>query len=132
MDTIDDLVQAYRKIRSMIEAEEEVYEQKIKELKAKLDVVAAGLLEFCNEQNLDSIRTPAGTVSRRVQTRYWSTDWDQMYKFIHEREVPHLLERRIHNAHMQQFLEENPDLLPVGLQIDRKYVVQVRKPKKGE
>jgi hypothetical protein len=132
MDTIDDLVKAYRNLRGQIEAEEESFDTKVKALKADLEVVTAGLLEFCNAQNLDSIRTPAGTVSRRVQTRYWTNDWERFYKFVQEREALHLFEKRIHNGNMQQFLEENPDLLPIGLQIDRKFIVQVRKPKKGE
>jgi len=51
-----------------------------------------------------------------------------MYKFIAENDVPFILEKRIHNGNMKQFLEENPDALPIGLQVDNKYVIQVRKP----
>ena len=125
---IDTLVAAYRKLRAAIAEQEELYEAKIKDLKEKLELVSTELLNICNEQNIDSLRTPAGTVSRRVQTRYWTTDWDQMYKFIAENDVPFVLEKRIHNANMKQFLEENPDVLPIGLQVDNKYVIQVRKP----
>ena len=125
---INDLVAVYRKLRTTIAEEEERFEAKVKELRDKLEIVSAELLNFCNEQNLDSIRTPAGTVSRRVQTRYWTTDWDQMYKFIAENDVPFVLEKRIHNGNMKQVLEENPDILPIGLQVDNKYVIQVRKP----
>lgn len=132
MDTIDELVKSYRDIRGQIDAEEEAYEAKVAELKTQLEVITASLLEFCNGQNLDSIRTPAGTVSRRIQTRYWTSDWERFYKFVQEQDALYLFEKRIHNTNMQQFLDENPDLHPVGLQVDRKYIVQVRKPKKGE
>lgn len=125
---VEKLVAAYRKLRAAIAEEEEAFEAKVAGLKEKLDYVANELLTICNEQNADSIRTPAGTVSRRVQSRYWSTDWEQMYKFIEEHNVPFVLEKRIHNGNMKQFLEENPDVLPVGLQVDNKYVVHVRKP----
>lgn len=125
---VEKLVAAYRKLRAAIAEEEEAFEAKVADLKEKLEYVSNELLTICNEQNADSIRTPAGTVSRRVQSRYWSTDWEQMYKFIEEHNVPFLLEKRIHNGNMKQFLEENPDVLPVGLQVDNKYVVQVRKP----
>ena len=97
-------------------------------LKEKLDLVSGELLNFCNTQNLDSVKTPVGTVSRRVQTRYWTTDWEKMNEFIVANEAVHLLEKRIHNGNMKQFLEENPDALPIGLQVDNKYVIQVRKP----
>ena len=119
---------AYRKLRAAIAEEEEAFEAKVADLKEKLDYVSNELLEFCRDQNVDSVKTPAGTVSRRVQTRYWTTDWDQMYDFIEKNNAPFLLEKRIHNGNMKQFMEENPDALPVGLQVDNKYVVHVRKP----
>jgi hypothetical protein len=126
--SINDLVSAYRNIRAAVAAEEEAHDAKLKDLKDQLELISTELLNFCNEQNLDSVRTPAGTLSRRVQTRYWTTDWEQMYKFIADNDVPFVLEKRIHNGNMKQFLEENPDVLPIGLQIDNKYVIQVRKP----
>lgn len=125
---IDDLVAAYRKLRKAIADEEEAHETRVAGLKEKLDIVSAELLNFCNEQNLDSVKTSAGTVSRRVQTRYWTTDWERMNDFIVEHRAMHLLEKRIHSGNMKQFLEENPDALPIGLQVDNKYVIQVRKP----
>jgi len=125
---VEKLVAAYRKLRAAIAEEEEAFEAKVADLKEKLDYVSKALLDVCNEQNADSIRTPAGTVSRRIQSRYWTTDWEQMYSFIEQHNVPFVLEKRIHNGNMKQFLEENPDILPVGLQVDNKYVVQVRKP----
>jgi hypothetical protein len=125
---INDLVAVYRKLRAAIEEAETAYEEKVKDLKEQMDTVSSELLNFCNEQNLDSVKTPSGTISRRVQTRYWTTDWEQMNNFIVEHQAVHLLEKRIHNGNMKQFLEDNPDVLPIGLQIDNKYIIQVRKP----
>lgn len=125
---VEKLVAAYRKLRDTIAEEEKAHEERIAPLKEKMELVSAELLNFCNDQNVDSVRTPAGTVSRRVQTRYWSTDWERFYQFIEDNAAFHLLEKRIHNGNMKQFLEENPDVLPVGLQADNKYVVYVRKP----
>lgn len=125
---VNDLVTAYRNLRGAITEEEEAHEIKLKSLKDELEIISTELLTFCNEQNLDSVKTPAGTVSRRVQTRYWSTDWEEMYKFVMEHNVPFLLEKRLHNTNVKQYLEENPEAFPAGLQIDNKYVIQVRKP----
>lgn len=131
--SIEHLVKAYRKIRDGIAQKKEEFESQLKSMEADLDVVSKAILEFCNEHNLDSVKTPVGTVSRRVQTRYWTNDWESMYNFVVEQNIPFVLEKRIHNGNMQQFLDENPDAMPAGLQIDRKFVIQVRKPtKKGE
>lgn len=125
---LDEVVSVYLKIRNAIKAKEEEHEAEVAELKAQFDIVSGKLLDLCNEQNLDSIKTPVGTVSRRVSSRYWTTDWDSMYQFIKTHDVPFLLEQRIHNGNMKQFLEENPDDYPIGLQADRKFTIQVRKP----
>lgn len=128
-DHLNKLVTAYRNIREAITEKEAQHTEQMGELRSKMDVISAELLEFCNVNGVDSIRTPAGTVSRRVTTRFWSSDWESFYNFVDEHDAYHLLEKRIHNGNMQQFLDENPDLLPQGLQTDRKYTVQVRKPK---
>lgn len=125
---INDLVSIYLKIRNAVEEKEAQQKAELQELKDQFEVISNKLLEFCNEQNLDSIKTPVGTVSRRVSSRYWTSDWDSMYQFIGENSAPFLLEQRIHNTNMRQFLDDNPDKFPAGLQNERKYAVQVRKP----
>jgi hypothetical protein len=130
---IEKLVMVYRKIRDAIAQRKEEFEAEIEALDKDLAEVSSAILDFCNAHNLDSVKTPMGTVSRRVQARYWTNDWESMYNFVVENNVPFILEKRIHNGNMQQVLDENPDLMPVGLQLDRKFVIQVRKPtKKGE
>ena len=126
--TIEEMVGVYIEIRTKIEETEERHKAELAKIKEEYDVVSQHLLTICNEQNLDSIKTPAGTVSRRVQSRYWTSDWAHMHQFILDHQAPFLLEQRIHNGNMKQFLEENPDMLPIGLQADRKFVIQVRKP----
>ena len=124
----DKLVAVYRKIRGVIDEKEAEHKELIGTLKAQLEAVSDKLLDICNTQNLDSLRTPMGTVTRRTVTRYWTSDWQSMYGFIKEHDAPFLLEQRIHNTNMKQFLEENPDTLPVGLNADTKYAITVRKP----
>ena len=125
---VEKLVRIYRKLRGVIDEKEEAFKAEVGALKEQLDAVSDALLNVCNEQNADSIRTPDGTITRRIAQRYWTTDWESMYKFIKENDVPFLLEQRIHNGNMKQFIEENPDAFPAGLQCDRKYAVTVRKP----
>jgi hypothetical protein len=127
---VEELVSVYVKIRDVIREKEEQYEAEIAAIKEQLDIVSSKLLDVCNKQNTDSMRTAAGTVSRRVQSRYWTNDWESMHNFIVENNAPFLLEKRIHNGNMKEFLTENPDLLPMGMQMENKYVIQVRKASK--
>jgi predicted secreted Zn-dependent protease len=123
------LVSVYIKIRSAIEHKEEEHKVVMQGLKEQLEAVSDQLLTICSTQNAEGIRTSAGTVSRRVSSRYWTSDWDSMYTFIKEHDAPFLLEQRIHNGNMRQFLKDNPDVLPAGLQAERKFTIQVYKPR---
>jgi hypothetical protein len=127
---LNKLVSVYLKLRDAIQEKEEQHKQELQELQSEFDVVSGELLSHCTTQNIDSIRTPVGTISRRISTRYWTSDWDSMYQFIKEHDAPFLLEQRIHGSNMREFLENNPDAFPVGMQAERKYTVQVRKPTK--
>lgn len=124
----DTLVAIYLKIRDTKVAKEEAHKAEMAALEEQLDIVAGELLEVCNDNNADTIRTSLGTVSRRVKERYWCSDWESMHNFIIEQQAPYLLEQRVHTGNMKQFLEENPNLHPIGLQAERKYIIQVRKP----
>lgn len=125
---VESIVADYVALRDTISEKEETHKEEIAVLRAQLEELAAALLGVCAEQNIDSMRTPAGTASRRVSSRYWTSDWESMYQFINENRVPWLLEKRISNNMMQQFLEDSPDLTPPGLQADRKFIISVRRP----
>jgi hypothetical protein len=126
--TLDELVLTYRKIRDTKQEKEAAHKEQMAELDNQLDAISARFLELFNTQNVESLRTTHGTVTRRSITRYWTSDWGSMYQFIKENDALHLLEQRIHSGHMKEFLEENPEALPIGLNADMRYAVTVRKP----
>lgn len=103
-------------------------EDKVKSIKEQQAVVADKMLELCNEQDANSLATKNGTISRRLNSSYWTSDWDSFYNFIKENDAYHLLEKRIHNGNMKEFLADNPDAVPMGLQARNQYVISVRKP----
>lgn len=110
----DRLAKVYVKIR---EKRRELAKQD-KELEEQLEAVASQLLEICKEQGAATIRTSHGTISRRTTKRFWPTDWDAFYKFVKDQDALSLLYQRINTANMEQFLEENPELHPPGLNAD--------------
>lgn len=127
--SVDDLTKLYLKIRDKRDELTKEYDRQCKELEEQLDLVAAEMLDMCKAHNMDSIKTPAGTIMRRVATRYWTNDWDSMYNFIQEHDAYGLLERRIHQTNMKQFLEENPEAFPPGMLVDSAYKITVRRGK---
>jgi hypothetical protein len=41
--------------------------------------------------------------------------------------LPEFFEKRLNQTNVRQFIEENPDLIPAGLNVDSEYVISVRK-----
>ncbi len=121
--TADRLAKVYVKIR---DKRRELAKQD-EELKEQLDLVASKLLDICKEQGASTIRTDHGTVSRRVTKNFWTNDWDSFFKFVKDNDAFSLMHHRINNANMSQFLEENPELVPPGLNSEVNQTVTIIK-----
>ena len=123
----DKLVKTYVKIRDKRKELADQYEKEDGDLKEALETIEGELLEMCKETGADSLRTEFGTVTRRVAKRYWTNDWHSFHEFLKEHGALELLEKRIAQTNMSTFLEENPDLLPPGINVDSRYTVTVRR-----
>jgi len=126
--TPDELVRVYIKIRQTIREKEAEHKAQIADMKEDFERVGIELLDHCKNNNVKSVVTEFGTFYRVVRTKYWTSDWAAMYKFIHENDAAHVLDKRININAMEEFLEHNPETLPVGLHSEKAYTIQVRKP----
>jgi hypothetical protein len=129
--SVDKLVAVYIKMRYKRAELLRDYEEADSTVKAQMELVETKLLDTCKEIGVDRLGSKHGTVMRTVKTRYWTSDWESMHKFILEHKMPQLLERRIAQLNMKQLLEENPDLTPMGLNTDSKYSVTIRRTASG-
>lgn len=124
---VEKLVKVYIKIKNTLAEKKAVYDEEEKKLKDKMAKVKSALLDYCREEGVESVKTSEGLFYRTVSTRYWTNDWESMGRFIVENNVPDLLEKRLHQGNMVQFLKDNPDTLPPGLNVDSEYTVTVRR-----
>ena len=98
-------------------------------IQEEMKLLEEQMLDVCKRMSAESIRTKMGTIIRSIKTRYWTNDWDSMRTFIKDNDAFDLLEKRLHQTNMRQYLEENPDVLPIGLNVDREFTVVVRRAK---
>ena len=127
---LDRLAKIYRKIRAEIATLTQDYDTKVEALKAQQDELKNAMKDMMKTMGVTSVRTAQGTVVLSVKTRYNTLDWDSFKKFVVEHDAVDLLEKRIAQTNMSQFLEENPGLVPPGLNSSSEYSVSVRKPTK--
>ena len=125
--TPDKLAKTYLRIRaerSMLSAK---YKEEDGNLIRQLDVIKQAMLDHCEDHNVESVRTSEGLFFRSTKKKYWVSEWDAIHKLIVEENAPQLLDKRINQANMREFLEENPDLKPEGLEIEEELTISVRK-----
>jgi phage pi2 protein 07 len=125
-DRLGKLTKAYINIRARRTEIAAEFKKEDDGLKEQQDKIKATLLEFCKENNIDSVRTEAGVFYRSQKRRYWTSDWESMHKFILEHEAPEFLEKRLNQTAVKEFLEENPDILPPGLNVQSEYTISIR------
>ena len=125
--SMDKLSDAYMKISLERDQLKLAYEADDAVLSEALSGVETQMLEIMNTTNADSISTRGATVIRSVRKRYNPTNWDAVYSMIAKHDAYGLLEKRIHNGNMKDFLEQHPDEYPAGLNVDSRYAVVVRR-----
>jgi len=124
---VEKLVKVYLKMNARLGEIRAAYDAEEKALKAQMSQVKALLLNYCKVQNVESVKTTEGLFYRSVTTRYWTNDWESMGRFAVENDAPDLLEKRLHQGNVKQFIENNPDLVPPGLNVDSEYSITVRR-----
>jgi len=126
---LDKLTDIYIKIRDARATLKSEFNTQDLVLQEQMGLLETNMLDACKELNASSIKTPHGTIIRSIKSRYTTNDWDSMYSFIKEHSAFGLLEKRLQQTNMKEFLSENPDLLPMGLNVESEYTVVVRRSK---
>jgi len=119
------VVATYIKVRDAIAAMEQRHKEEKRNLTEQLEVLEQELLSRVEEAGGNISVPNVGRVARRVSRNYWTNDWESFYKVVKENDAFHLLHQRISNKAMQEFLNEHPDLMPEGLNVDSRYTVTV-------
>ena len=125
---LDKLAKIYRKLRSKIADLTQEYDTQVEILKAQQEEIKNAMKDQMKAIGVTSVRTTEGTVVLSVKTRYSTQDWDEFKKFVIAHEAIELLEKRIAQTNMKQFLEENPGVVPPGLNSTSEFDISVRKP----
>jgi hypothetical protein len=124
---IDNIVAVYIKIRNAKEDLTREYDAKVATLDDQMRTLKEELLKISKETGVTSFKTDNGTAYRTIKNRYWTNDWESFYGFMREHGTMELLEKRIHQTNMREFLEDRPDVHPPGLNVDQEYEITIRR-----
>lgn len=125
--TLDRLAKVYLKIRAHLGELTKTYESEAEMLKAKQHEVALAMKDIMQATGQKSAKTDHGTIILSTKTRYVAQDWDAMKRFIIDNDAVDLLEKRIAQKNMSEFIEHNPSNVPPGLNTLTEVDVSVRR-----
>lgn len=126
MDTAK-LAKAFIKLRDTRAELKREFEEKDNALKAKQEIIEAGMLDFMNKNKMDSIATTAATFYKQLELKPSCSDWDAFYRWITKNNAFEFLERRVTRTAVKEFMDMNDGGLPPGVSVHREYVVRVRR-----
>ena len=86
------MTKVYLKIKAERDRLSAEYKEADSELVSQQDKIRSALLGYLKENDLKSVKTDAGTFYRTVKQKYWTSDWENMHKFILEHGVPEFLD----------------------------------------
>lgn len=126
---IDKLTKIYRKIKAQIDYLTAEYDTKVEALKASQAEIKFAIKDQMKALGVSSVKTEFGTVSMANKTWYSTQDWDSFKQFIIAHDVVDLLEKRIAQTNMAKFLEDNPGVVPPGLNAFSDFEIRITKPR---
>ena len=124
---IDQLIRVYINVRASRDEKVEKHKEEIQRLDEKMALIQEKLLEEFRQTNADSVSTSSDTTYRKHKTTYSTHDWESFYNFVNDNKAPELLQKRIHQGNMKEWLEKYPTDLPIGLNTISEFTLTVRR-----
>jgi hypothetical protein len=119
----DQLMRVYSKMREkLVEMQADVTK-----LELSMRTIKTALLAHCKTNGIESIRTPYGLAYRTTRTIYSTADWESFHKFVLDNDAPFLLEKKLHQGNVKEFLTDNPELIPPGLNSSSEYTITIKR-----
>jgi hypothetical protein len=92
-----------------------------------MDRCEAVMLERATEQGVDGFKTQYGSTYTATTSKISIADDNAFFTFVKELGDLDFFERRVSSSHVAEWMKENGDVLPPGLNQFRERVMRVRK-----
>jgi len=119
---IEELVSKYQRLTDL----KDKRETEIKKINEVADKIKAKLLEYFNENGIDSVKTPLGTVYKTVRTSTTVADWDVFLNHVKKHDLWNMLEHRCSSKAAGEYMAAHDDP-PPGVNLSRYASVSIRR-----
>lgn len=123
---INDVIQAYLKLRGDIDETEKRHKEELKPLRDKLGKCENWLQNQLQLAGLQSFKSDKGTAFLQEVQTVTVPGWDETKKFIQEKDMWDLLDRRVSKSAVMDYIETFGEV-PPGVNVVRTKIVRVRR-----
>mgnify|MGYP000922510584 CR=1 FL=1 len=129
MINIDQVIDAYVKLRDKKAAIDAEAKEKTKDIRANLEQLEAFIMKQADAQGVTSFKTKHGTAFVTSVDTATVADWDAVLDFIRENEAYDMLERRVNKTAVRGYIDANSKV-PSGVNFGSRLSINVRRPAK--
>lgn len=124
--SVETLTKAYVQLRDQRSVLKEQYESQDGLLVSKMDKLEVMMMQKLNEFQVDSVKTPYGTVYTQITSKYTCGDWTNFWNYMLEEQRMDLVEKRVSQRAIKD-IENSGAELPPGIEVHREKQVVVRR-----
>lgn len=124
--TTEMLAARYIEIRDEISQLKAVFDAETEALKELQAAITEEMHARLAEAGATSLKTRAGTITRKLSTKYGMSDSGEFMRFIRDNSMPELLQARLSTTALQELLDGGAPL-PPGISQEQAYSIVVRK-----
>ena len=122
---IDECVDQYLKLRNAIKAADDKHKEKMRRFKEHLEKLNTALLQKLEEIGGQSVRTPSGTVYRKINRSATISDPKIFRKFVIQNQLFDIVDWKANANAVDDFIQNN-DAPPPGVNYTTSFDVGVR------
>lgn len=126
-DNIETLVGAYVACRDSLSEKRREFKAEEVRHKKDMDIIAVHIKELADIHGVDSFKTAHGTAYRTTKDFVKVADWDTVLEFVLANDLKHLLTKSVAKAAVKEFMAENNNTLPPGLNYGAIVEIAVRR-----
>lgn len=131
MDELAKLAEVYEAAKQRRAALDKAYKERRTEIDAILEKAKASILEIMNAQDMKSVTLANGARMEKVIKHTPRVfDWDAFLQFVDRHKAFDLLQRRVAQRNVLDFMKDN-DIVPPGLDLHSEHVLRFTR-KKGD
>ena len=124
---VDKMVKIYVKMRDAKSALAAKHKEEEDKLEEQMDIVRAAIDEAIVATGGTAIKTEFGTATRVVKRRFWTADKEAFLNYCLDNDAVGMLDIRVAQKNTGEWIDEHPDKIPNGINVEQKYDVVVRR-----